>query len=114
MSKKRAFIDAVLSATRSSGIFTQDIEDIEDTNNNLTSNNTAQSTQKVNNSNMVKPSPITREQQSQIFVADSKNNIPLDYVKSFMIEKYNINESKLLNSEQAEDLTVLLKNYAVI
>jgi hypothetical protein len=29
MAKKRALIDAVLSATRSSGIFTQDIEDIE-------------------------------------------------------------------------------------
>ncbi|WP_058486344.1 hypothetical protein [Defluviitalea phaphyphila] len=28
MAKKRAFIDAVLSATRSSGIFTQDIEDL--------------------------------------------------------------------------------------
>ncbi|NLL70391.1 MAG: hypothetical protein GX238_04585 [Epulopiscium sp.] len=29
MAKKRAFIDAVLSATRSSGIFTQDIEDLD-------------------------------------------------------------------------------------
>jgi hypothetical protein len=29
MAKKRALIDAVLSATRSSGIFTQDVEDME-------------------------------------------------------------------------------------
>ena len=29
MAKKRALIDAVLSATRSSGLFTQDIEDEE-------------------------------------------------------------------------------------
>lgn len=30
MAKKRALIDAVLSATRSSGLFTQDVEDLED------------------------------------------------------------------------------------
>ncbi|MEC2076308.1 hypothetical protein [Metabacillus fastidiosus] len=32
MAKKRALIDAVLSATRASGLFTQDIEDFEETN----------------------------------------------------------------------------------
>lgn len=116
MSKKRAFIDAVLSATRSSGIFTQDIEDTDDVNNTTPINiNTINShVSKSNVSPKVKPSPITREQQSQIFVAASKNNIPLDYVKNLMIEKYNASESKMLTNEQAEELIALLKSYAVI
>lgn len=116
MSKKRAFIDAVLSATRSSGIFTQDIEDIDDTNNNnfTGSNNVNPTTPTGNMSNRTKPSPVTRDQQSQIFVTASKNNIPLDYVKALMFEKYNVNESRMLTTKQADELITLLKSYSII
>ncbi|WP_434642705.1 DUF3820 family protein [Thermoanaerobacterium thermosaccharolyticum] len=51
MAKKRALIDATLSATRSSGIFTQDIEDLQGW---ATSNVTAQK-QKTNNNNINVP-----------------------------------------------------------
>lgn len=116
MAKKRALIDAVLSATRSSGIFTQDIEDIDDNNLNYqnSSNNNSYAPRANIPPNKAKPLPITREQQSQIFVAASKNNIPLDYVKTLMIEKYNISESKMLDAEQADELISLLKNYSII
>lgn len=116
MAKKRALIDAVLSATRSSGIFTQDIEDNEEIN-NASFNNSNASNHNIPVSSQhskINPSTITREQQSQIFVAASKNNVPLDYIKELMIEKYKVAESKLLTSEQADELIAYLKSYSII
>ena len=73
MAKKRAFVDAVLSATRSSGIFTQDIEDLDDDNTVIVPKKS-----KVNKTNTNKTKEtivklITKEQQTQIILTLNKN-----------------------------------------
>lgn len=118
MAKKRALIDAVLSATRSSGIFTQDIEDIGDitatiTESNLNTspnrkhnlpNTTIKNTQQNKNSNH-----INKQQQSDIFSIVTNKHIPINQVKSLIQERYEICESKLLSREQANDFIQFLK-----
>lgn len=112
IAKKRALVDAVLSATRSSDIFTQDIEDMENNKKELINS----SNNKLMNSNkkVIKPNPITREQQSKIFLIATQNKIPTYYVKDLMIEKYKVNESKLLTSSQADEFIDLLKCCSIV
>lgn len=105
MAKKRALIDAVLSATRSSGIFTQDIEDIGD---NYVKNSRKDSRQ------YKKEEKITKEQQTQILLIMQKNKIPPDYAKAIMKEKYNVNESKQLTLSQGNEFIDILKCSSVI
>ncbi|MGD9678913.1 MAG: hypothetical protein AB7V16_11285 [Vulcanibacillus sp.] len=118
MAKKRAMIDAVLSATRSSGIFTQDMEDMEpdkpsdkfNANNNHQINNT-----RYNRSNTVpKVEYLTKEQQWEIFKAIEQGQIPLTYAKSMMKEKYNVDQTKQLTTEQADEFIDVLKCCSVI
>jgi hypothetical protein len=118
MSKKRALIDAVLSATRSSGLFTQDLEDLEyDKTPSAEVKNDNRSNPYIPRGNIptkATQSIITKQQQTQIFVSAAKNKIPLDYVKSLILEKYNVSESKMLTSEQADELIALLESYCYI
>ena len=51
MAKKRALVDAVISATRSSGMFTQDIEDTDNNYAQSAKNLSTHSTGKTSNSN---------------------------------------------------------------
>ncbi len=114
MAKKRALIDAVLSATRSSGIFTQDMEDMEpdkpsynfNTNNNQQPNNYY----KNNKTNAFhKVEYITKEQQWEIFKVIEQSQIPMNYAKSIMKEKYNVDQTKQLTTEQADEFIDVLK-----
>lgn len=118
IAKKRALVDAVLSATRSSDIFTQDVEDIENNKkeliNSSNNNKLMNSNNKLMNSNKKVIKPITREQQSKIFLIATQNKIPTDYVKDLMIEKYKVNESKLLTSSQADEFIDLLKCCSIV
>lgn len=118
MAKKRALIDAVLSATRSSGIFTQDIEDIGDFTDPLVNSKSTFSSNCKNNSVKVnkqittqnkKIIYITRKQQSEIFSIVNDKQISIDEVKELMFERYKITESKLLTKEQADDFLQFLK-----
>lgn len=113
MAKKRAFVDAVLSATRSSGIFTQDVEEMENeevSKPNINRNNNNKRNEKVN----LKESLITKEQQTKIVLTINKNKIPIEYAKELMKEKYKVDESKLLTSNQADEFIDLLKCSIVI
>ena len=114
MAKKRAFIDAVLSATRSSGIFTQDIEDYQDdtTSNNTDSKivNSFHTNIKSNNSSH-SSTPISKSQQAQIFSLIVKRDLPIDTIKSIMQKKYKVNESKSFTSDQANEFFEFLKSY---
>jgi hypothetical protein len=109
MAKKRALIDAVLSATRSSGIFTQDIEEMNvdvisptlhfgniDIKNNI---------KNVDNAT----NQISKEQQMEIFSVIRQSKIPMSYAKKLMFKKYNIYESSKLTTEQAEEFIDILK-----
>lgn len=106
MAKKRALVDAVLSATRSSGLFTQDIEE-------LNFDNEPQPPKAS-----IKPVPIvtkqspkllSKEQQKEIFTVIRQGRIPLDYAQKIMIEKYNIEETAKLTAEQADEYIDILK-----
>ena len=110
MAKKRAFIDAVLSATRSSGIFTQDIEELSDNESFGDKGNLLYvKDDKKKKHNKLELSPITKEQQTQIILTINKNRIPINYAKELMRERYNIDESKKLTKEQADEFIDILK-----
>lgn len=109
MSKKRALVDAVLSATRSSGIFTQDIEEIGLVNDDPQPPIGSNKKKTVQNAAKQSPTPINKDQQIEIFSVIRKGRIPLDYAKGIMVEKYNIGESSKLTSEQADEFIDILK-----
>jgi hypothetical protein len=117
MAKKRALVDAVLSATRSSGTFSQDLEEMD-----FTMEDNTQSITKTNNSKLIKPEskgeshkkPITKQQQSEIFLVIKQGKIPVNHAKGIMVEKYNIEESSKLTSEQAEEFIDILKCCQVV
>lgn len=88
MAKKRALIDAILSATRSSGIFTQDIEDF------------PQSKAKINEGG---EDPITKAQLQKIFRIVSDMNMPTDVAKEMMKMSFHVERSTQLTKIQASD-----------
>lgn len=98
MAKKRALIDAVLSATRSSDLFTQDIEEMEWLSN------------KGSKTSSPSALPATRKQLSFIFSIVEQKQILVEKVKSMMQERYNIAESKQLTLQQASDFIDFLKS----
>lgn len=102
MAKKRAFVDAVLSATRSSGIFTQDIVDDEGY-----SIDPSQSTSSQN----AKSTPISKNQLTAIFTLVAQKKIPVTEIKAYISQNYNVTESKHLNEDQAKNFIEYLKTY---
>jgi hypothetical protein len=119
MAKKRALIDAVLSATRSSGLFTQDIEDLEGI-----SKNDAITAQYANDINLINTKDTiehstqnnnqtvtaSKKQLSLILSLVEKSKIPFDEMKKILLTRYKINESKELDLKQADDLIKYLNN----
>lgn len=122
MAKKRALIDSVLSATRSSGIFTQDMEDLDETpNSNITrvsernrASNKNYNQSKVNSNNKAQQKLINKSQQNMIFSIIAEKKLPIDEIKSLMIDRYKVSESKSLSDEQALDFINFLKVYNII
>lgn len=105
MAKKRALVDAVLSATRSSGIFTQDMED-------FISEPTASSNRRTT-INHPASGLVTKEQLTEIFAFVVQNSIPVVKIKALLQKRYGIRESKQLTLEQAEDLKLHLKTVSL-
>jgi len=112
MAKKRAFIDAVLSATRSSGIFTQDIEDMDVESPQILPSQTPKPTQsrKVSTTNP-KPQNADMSQLNQIIDIICKKKLSFEQAKLLMINRYNVTESKHLSATQADDFILFLKKY---
>lgn len=111
MAKKRALVDAVLSATRSSGVFTQDIEEMDFDND--------PQQPKASNKPVITiakqtTKPLSKEQQKEIFTVIKQGKIPLDYAKGIMIEKYNIQETAMLTAQQADEYIDILKCCQVV
>lgn len=86
MAKKRALIDAVLSATRSSGIFTQDIEDFP----------TKPSTKGDDE-------PVTKRQLLKIHQIVAELNMRHEVAKEMIRMKYHVDHSTKLSKKQASD-----------
>ncbi len=97
MAKKRALVDAVLSATRSSDLFTQDVEDTI-----------------VNNEPPIPVTPIVHPRESSIKLASDKQlkmisslvseiGLPEVTVHELLVDKYQVNTRPDLNTKQASD-----------
>jgi len=116
MAKKRAFIDAVLSATRSSGLFSQDLEDLDDievqpSKTNDTSRYISENTQPPLTEPQDSPKPVTRSQLNKIQALVTEKNIPVNRVKSMIQERYDIPESRYMTLKQADDFIKHLMKY---
>lgn len=109
MAKKRALIDAVLSATRSSGIFTQDVEDFAASNGQDNMNR-----QQKNEKDTKKLVPASREQLTEIINLILYKKIPIEKAKNLINERYRVNESKQLTADQAIDFIDYLKSYRAV
>ncbi|WP_186576949.1 hypothetical protein [Aquibacillus kalidii] len=88
MAKKRALIDAVLSATRSSGMFTQDIEDFPTPKTNITKGGREQ---------------VSKAQLQKIFHIVNEMDMPTDVAKEMMKMTFGIERSTQLTKKQASD-----------
>lgn len=103
MAKKRAIVDAVLSATRSSGIFSQDLEDLK--------GDKASTPLRVLPSQSIQPDKlVTQKQLTDIFTLIKSQQIPIDRAKSLMVERYKFDESRKLSSSMADDFLDYLRN----
>lgn len=119
MAKKRAFIDAVLSSTRSSGLFSQDLEDLEDTEPHSSKGNDA-------SGNPIEPQapkqqasdyngnqkPATKSQLNKIQALVTEKSVPVNKIKALINERYKVPESKLMTLKQADDFIKFLINYS--
>ena len=103
MAKKRALIDATLSATRSSGIFTQDTEDLEEW---------MASTPGYEASLEAEPEKkkASEAQIKAIFAIAKEVGYSNDELKTFIKQNYNIESTKELTSEQASEIISFLKS----
>ncbi len=103
MAEKRAFIDATLSATRTSSTFTQDIEDMYA--------DPVPPTKKQESSIPTpdKVTPIDKKQLTEIFNFVSQHAIAIGTVKILLQNRYGVDASVKLTSAQAEDLKAQLK-----
>ncbi len=123
MAKKRALVDAVLSATRSSAIFTQDIEDFETLSEpQLPANSIRPAAspyvladtihkQEANDHKEVGAKLASRNQLALIMKLVAEKRIVMGEIKSLMQTRYGVNESKLLSTQQADDFIKLLFNH---
>lgn len=121
MAKKRALIDAVLSATRSSFIFSQDLEDIQNDNmsesksetqvsrlNQATPKHLEEQTRATDNIELV-----YKEQLEIMYSLVRRIGIPTEKMKTLIAERYDVSKSSELNAVQANELIgflVELKN----
>lgn len=117
MAKKRAFIDAVLSATRSSGLFSQDLEDLEDmeiqaAKPNNPSSQGFESSQSKTDELRNNPKPVTRSQLNKIQALVTEKSIPVNKVKAMIHERYDVPESRYMTLKQADDFIKHLLNYS--
>ena len=117
MAKKRAFVDAVLSATRSSDLFTQDVEDndepaLKSTGKGKESSKTAADGKPEEDK--TETIMASRKQISFIFTILSQKNIPVDLARNLMEEKYKVRETKALNQNQASEFITYLKDYKAV
>ncbi len=95
MAKKRALVDAVLSATRSSGLFTQDMEDI---------GYTTVPKRPTGEPGRSTTTPVL----NQVFALVRELGISRDDAKALLSERYGISSSSELTDEQTADLLAQL------
>ncbi len=105
IANKRALVDAVLSATRSSGLFSQDLEDIGSFFSAQESYNSYGANVKANQEGR----RAHKEKLLEIFQLVEQKRIPISEIKSTMLDRYNVKESKTLTCDQADDFIKYLR-----
>lgn len=103
MAKKRALVDAVLSATRSSGIFTQDIENMDLPDQNIA----MQQRQAVQSNSVSRPQltgNVTSAQLKKIETLTKKIGMSSLDEQGLIKEKFGIINTSQLNKNQASTL----------
>lgn len=96
MAKKRALVDATLSVTRSSGLFTQDVEDIE-----IVKDSPKSTTHFVSNNTPTKMA--TEKQLNKMYFMTKQMNMPGTTARQLLKDRYNADSSDQLTSKQASD-----------
>lgn len=112
MAKKRAFIDAVLSATRTSGLFSQDLEDLEDVEpkgfKGPKQTEKPEDVQMKPDGTLSNKKTVTQSQLKKIQSLVNDRNIPINKVRFLINERYKVVESKQLSLKQADDFIKFL------
>ncbi len=90
MAAKRALIDATLMATRSSGIFTQDIEDMGDIREDS--------------------KPATQKQLTLIYKLAEEQKLSKEKAKEILLDIYKVASSSQLTMQQADEFIKYLKS----
>ena len=125
MAEKRSLVDACLFATRSSGLFTQDLETLfnkPDSKNEPILNSHIKEVQSIHvktpidkspkiesaNNSATKPNKnknkyATKEELSELVSIVKDKKIPVDKVKGLLVGKYRVMESKYLTSVQTKE-----------
>ncbi len=100
IAKKRALIDAVLSATRSSGLFTQDIED-------LVVNAAEQSQHAFQ---VESKAPIDEGQLERIYALAKKLKFNKETGRQILVDHYQTEDIRALTREQGDNLLQKLQD----
>jgi hypothetical protein len=98
MAKKRALVDAVLTATRSSGIFTQDMEDMA-----ALGGGTSVQHKAVCPSKGSLPAKL-----AEVFSLANAKNLPSHEAKKLLAERYGVQSSTCMDAAMVEDFIAFL------
>lgn len=107
MAKKRAFVDAMLSSTAASDIFTQDIDE----NLPLPENKEAKKAEVVESLPKGLESFITREEQQQLIIMAGNKNVDLEELKGYLKNVLKADGSaKIKKNDYSKVYEWILKN----
>ncbi|HEY8343253.1 MAG TPA: hypothetical protein VIK75_09740 [Calditerricola sp.] len=104
MAKKRALVDATLSATRSSGLFVQDVEDIVDVDGGPVDRPRHNGRTHQQRRNQPTSNGVTREQLQRIGQLVKELGWSTDEARAYAHAEYGVSDARQLTREQAEDL----------
>jgi hypothetical protein len=118
MAKKRALVDAALSAGRLSDVFTQDIEDIPSIAGEAVEGETAQaeaptSTNTAETAAPANPDGITEPQRKKLFAISKDKGIDPKAVTAYMQSVYGVASSSGLTKRQASELIEAIEQGSV-
>lgn len=108
MAKKRAFVDAVLTATRSSDVFSQDIVE-DDGENKAEQTDGTKAANKQQQQKAGKVQLVSAKQLDYIYSLMSQHRLSVEQVRKELRKRYQVNDSKELSREQASDFIKILK-----
>ena len=109
MAKKRAFVDAVLTATRSSDVFSQDIVEDDGENKAEQTDGTKAANKQQQQQKAGKVQLVSAKQLDYIYSLMSQHRLSVEQVRKELRKRYQVNDSKELSREQASDFIKILK-----